>query len=151
MWEMYRGQIDVCKMEITLMDITSHGLLSNSQEPSKCLFLIAPKNMITHDFLRLLEAPLDVVHLIKYASQVLGWLHKNTTAIKVEKDIYEWWGCHAKTCGPSLWKKLLRKCIGHSNKLLSIYIYMYVYMCNTVNKCTKTSFCNIFKDYPIQN
>ena len=33
-----RGQIAVCKIEITLVDITSHCLLSSSQEPSKCLF-----------------------------------------------------------------------------------------------------------------
>ena len=35
--EMYRGQIAVGKMEITVMDITSHSLLSSSQEPLKCL------------------------------------------------------------------------------------------------------------------
>ena len=28
---------DRCKIEITMMDITSHCLLSSSQEPSKCL------------------------------------------------------------------------------------------------------------------
>ena len=33
-------QIAVCKMDITLMDITSHCLLSSSQEPSKCLLFI---------------------------------------------------------------------------------------------------------------
>ena len=36
--EMYRGQIAFCKMKITLMDVTSHCLLSSSQEPLKCLF-----------------------------------------------------------------------------------------------------------------
>ena len=36
--EMYSGQKAVCKMEITLMDITLHCLRSSSQEPSKCLF-----------------------------------------------------------------------------------------------------------------
>ena len=35
----YRGQKAVCKIQITLMDITSHCLLSSSQEPSKCLFM----------------------------------------------------------------------------------------------------------------
>ena len=33
---MYRGQIAVCKMEMTV--ILSHCLLSSSQEPLKCLF-----------------------------------------------------------------------------------------------------------------
>ena len=31
--EIYKGQIDVGKIEITLMDITLHCLLSSSQEP----------------------------------------------------------------------------------------------------------------------
>ena len=35
--EMYSRQIVVCKIEIILMDITLHYLLSSLQEPSKCL------------------------------------------------------------------------------------------------------------------
>ena len=33
-----RGHIAVCKIETTLLDITSNCLLSSSQDPSKCLF-----------------------------------------------------------------------------------------------------------------